>query len=442
MASYSQQLHIGGVSVEYVWMEHHIESYGGKPGIVLLEDSVYQTEAKKIITSAIHKISPETEPEITITYHRPRVFRALKFKPEVTKKQPAKQFVFLQMYDRLMFYKLNNDTTISHDIAVKYQLRSGTDSLLDSRTFNVKLLRKPVAPGQMQLNRLTALPQDYMNVIDSVISWCITEQASYNKELLVNSAATYDDSASFSPLSKKYIFKHSNDVVYVKGDGEFEMHNMEFTFKKTGKKDNLIGNSIGALFTDLTGLSSTKTKYFRFTDDNTFSDNQQLYHCLVTALQPFIAERTRGKNYDGSHSIDIGGYKCGVRFIKSSVPNFVITNGDTICTFYVTTRFTEYQNKKMWNGYDTSSIIDLPTGWNNARVRQWELTGNIGANAFCLESVNNGNLKKFFIDGKLTAVFYCNRLPAYATIHNKLNTQELKLLTMLSLISARYHQYN
>jgi hypothetical protein len=438
----AQQTQIEVGSIEYVWEKDVSAAISGaNPRAVLLSNASYQSQFKQNVANAMQDKWPGMATNFSITYRQLRGLGvAPKFEPKLNKARD-KEYIFLQIFDKTVYSKMSYDTVASGLFQVKYKLIDGKNgAALSSKVFNVRLLRKPTAAGQIQLYKLAAYPGDVLNTLDSIIKWCLNDNAVTREDLTVNPAVAYDTSAQSLP-KKKLNFLSAHDIVQLRDDQPFEIRKMEVVVRQTRKKKNAGGNTLGLAFTLLTGVTTEKKKYYQYLDDHAFSDGRQLFHCLIGYTQYQSVERIRVNDEDGSHALVQGDEFAG-RFIDPKADNSIIMTGDTLCTFKMHSNTRTYFYSKMWNGSDTSTVVSLPFMWNNGAVKEWEMNGIMLGKPFTLESLNDGSPKRLLIDGQLAALLYSTKLPVYATLYINLDQKQLKLLTILSLVATNYSDYN
>jgi hypothetical protein len=442
-AGYSQQSEIEVGSIEYVWeKDRSAATDGANPHAILLSDALYQSQFKENVTKAMQDKWPGTATNFSITYRQlPGLGVAPKFETKLKNKAPDKNYIFLQLFDKTVYSKMSYDTVVSALFRVNYKLVDGRNGAsLSSKGFNVRLLRQPVAAGQVQLYKLAANPGDLLNALDSIIKRCLNDNTVTPVDLTVQPAVVYDTSTQSSP-TKKLNFFSVDDIIQLRDDQSFAIRKMEVISRPTRKKKNVGGNLLGGALTVLTGVTSEKKKYYEYLDDHAFSDGKQLFHCLIGYTQFESTETIRVKNEDGNYEL-VHGEQYSGRFIDPKKDNNIIVIGDTVCTFKMHSNNRTYFYSKMWNGSDTSTVASLPFIWNNGAVKEWEMNGTMLGTSFTLESLNDGSPTILFIDGQLAALLYSTKLPVYATLYMNLNQQQLKLLTILSFVATNYHDYN
>jgi len=119
----------------------------------------------------------------------------------------------------------------------------------------------------------------------------------------------------------------------------------------------------------------------------------------------------------------------------------IILNDDTVSTFNIQFRKKEEYFGKMWNGKDSSTVDSLSAAFNNPPRIEMEMKGNIDNDRFELLTSDEGRIKKLKLNGDEVFSFYSNSSPEGKLTFRKLNERQLKIATLLCLLSHKYYQY-
>jgi hypothetical protein len=210
---------------------------------------------------------------------------------------------------------------------------------------------------------------------------------------------------------------------------------------QTGKKKHAAGNMALGLLTLFSDIDTEKRRSALYTANHSFSEGSNVYHVYLNYIDTKVAERRRVKDEEGLKSVEVGEYHQGWREIKPDVMHVITLNDDTVSSFNIQFRLVEEHFSRMWNGRDTSAIDSLPVEFNNPVRVEMEMKGNINNNHFELVSSDEGRIKKLTLNGEEVFTFYSNSGPDGVLSHRKLNEMQLKIITILCLLSDKYYQY-
>jgi len=431
-------------SIEYVWeKDRRAATMGTLSRVVFMAETSYQLWFKKNVVNAIRSCW-QIENDFSITYRQLSGFSETpKFKTRLKDKDPSKIYLFLQLFDKADYYNISFDTATSGILKVNYQLISGKDnSVLANKFFTVKLLRLPTPAGQLPLVRLVGHPRDFINGLDTILAWCFKDSVAHDRDILLKPAVVFDSTAHEKQPVASLDYTHGGGKIMVKNKPEFEITIMDATARQTGKRKNVGSNSVAGALTLLTGIETNKTRSYYFESDHPFSDGKQLFHCIMYYIEEEGSERRRIKHDDGSRSMERGDFVYLGRRVNTNAKNSIVVTGDTICNFFMSFNSHRPQHTKMWNGDDSTTIVPLPLTWNNNKINEIQLSGELLNNKFTLETSNDGVLKKFTINDKIVAVISGRPVPEKITLYSEVDKMTLKIFTILSLISDNYRNYN
>ncbi len=366
-----------------------------------------------------------------------------KFKTQIKQKSPGKWYLFLQVYETVNDPDPHKDTFIPSSLEIRCMLVcSDNDSVILDKTLTVNINQPPVPFDQVPLNRLAAYPPSFVMGFDSIATWLFNPEPLKEKSLTLKPVCIFQKTAFISRPINKLQFHSNVTGIHQQLDPQFTFQLSKPLYEKIGVKRNIGGRSLGGLFTALTGVSSTKTKFDKYKADYSFIEKDSTYHCLIGYTEEETAEREKVNNGNGSFSMQSTDFHVNARYPDPSFQDVIIQGKDTLAKFSLITKseassLTLYD--KMWDGRDSTSIIHLPADWNNrSPEKDIVISGKMGNNSFNMKTLKGKRIKDFYINDQLVTTYFGENEPENALLFQPVSIRQLKLFTILSSLPYAY----
>ena len=409
--------------------------------IVLLEqDSAKKLFIKSFIRAFTQKWNLDViEPQLTV---KPLKGLALfpRFKTNLELRDPAKWYLFFQVYDinRFIYTNPSNNSSSWH---IKFKLINGaTDSAVAEKDFYVNFNRHNPVSGQLPILRLPAFPDDYYKSFDSVATWTVRDSKESEYTITLPQAMLYNANIPKpDSVINELSFKNLIYQITYQGDPQFTLTRKNVNHTKTAVKKNVGGNIAGGALTLLTGIRTEKSKRKLLTADYHFADENKQYHCFIDYSEIESAERERKRNEDGSVSNQSGDLHLTSRYVDSNDQHYIVLNSDTIARFQLH-YFREQNNyKQMWNGRDITTISPLPfkwkTGYGQAEVK---INGEMYGLPFTMQTTNETRIKIFTVNNELALLIKGYEKPEHVQFFIPVKEEILKAVTILASLPYEF----
>lgn len=442
--SIGQQPVLSVQKFDYIWEP----LTGGEKRVNILSEDSARQSVEKSFTRAIQQRWNISVPEMNLSIKKLGLFSYVpKLNTKIKDKQPGTYYLFLQIVESNFVNQGNSDSSLSSRLEIKCKILNGSvDSVIFNRDLTIHFYYDPAPPNQLVLAKLPAYPAYYIKAMDSVASWLFQIEDVSKKSIYVKPACVfYENEKHFQPISQ-LSFENDGETIHHTTYPSFTLHMSTPTYKKTDIKHNRLGNTLTGALTLFTGVSSSKTKTYEYMSDYPIEQGDSIYHCKIgyAATVNTDREREKSRNPDGSksYSINSSSEYLSDRRTDTSFLNFITLGNDTLVTFrfgYVNNEQKVYS--KLWDGSDSTTILDLPKEWNNSREDQnVTLYGEIGSISFSMKTSNGRSEKDFFINNQLALTIYGKNKPRQAVMYQQLSTDQLKLFTIIS--SLPYSFFN
>jgi len=440
LASHSQQPVLEVKSLEYTW----IGGNGSSHIILAVNDSV-KLRIKNSFAKAIKGRWNITFPQASFSA-KPLPFLVYnpKFKTPLKEKEPSKWYLFLQVYEKDNGAENQSDgDQISTILDVRCRIISGAnDSVITDKTLTVNILERSLPPDQVPLKRLPAYPNSFVQGFDSIATWLFQREPVSQKTLDLKPACIFQASAAPDKPISNLTFERDVIGIHQLSAPSFTLEPSTPKYEKTGIKRNAGGRSIGGAFTLLTGLGSSKTKYYYYKADYSYKDKDTTWLCGIGYVEEETANRERVKNESGSYSMQSSDYSLSARYMDAHVQNVITINGDTLATFKIANKtdpfsLTNYDH--MWDGKDSTSIIPLPSEWNNKiPERDMIISGKLGKDAFTMITWKGIRIKEFYINNQPVITVLGRSGPLSGQVFHPVSAHQLKAFAILSSLPYSY----
>jgi len=440
LISHGQQPVIEIKSFEYSWSGRN----DAMNVIVALDDS-----SKKRIESSFAKAFKNrwnvALPAVSFSFKPLSAFsNQPRFKTQLKEKEPGKWYLFLQVFENANIPNtVLEDDAISTSLELRCKLVNGAnDSVITDKTLTVNIIRRAPPKDQVPLRRLPACPDSFVQGFDSIATWLFEPEQVSKKSLKFKSACVFQEVLYSDTIRTRLAFKRNIMGIHQLTLPTFTLQPSSPLYVKTGMKRNVGGRSLGGVVTALTGLSTGKTKYYKYKADCSFKDNDSTWHCLIDYTEEVSAERIRVKEYDGSHSLQSSDYQLSARYTDPHSLNVITLEADTLATFRMTNindvaTLTSYD--KLWDGSDSTTIAHLLPKWNN-KVAEKEvvLSGKIGNDTFTMKTCKGKRIKEFYINDRLVTTINGRPGPISGLVFHPVSVRQLKIFTILSSLPYAY----
>ena len=442
VSAFTQEMpNIEVVAVEYVW-----ERLGSDNRIVFGMDTIYHEVLKRSFITAISEKWNANVAEFDIKVNKLPVLRTQpKFNTPVSNIDTSKWYIFLQFFDKSIPIYANNSlvdySLFSARINTRYRLIKGGDvNAIEDRKRSFKILQRNPAAGQTPIKRFPFHPSQFKYLCDTIISTILNDEEGNDKEILLDPACGYSGEPIVEGLSSNDFQCGTNRLsVSVAGKDGFKIVHDTVNVVQTGKKKHTGDNIATGLLTLFANIDTEKKRSALMTADHKFSDGTDVFHAYMSFIDTKFAERHRVKDDEGLKSIEVGEYERGGREINPDAKHIITFNGDTVSSFNIRFREVEEHFTKKWNGRDTATVDDLQPAFNNYPRFEMEMKGTFNNDPFILITSDGGKIKKITLNGNVVFTFYSNSGTEGILGHRKLDEHELKLATLLCLLSDKYY---
>lgn len=422
--------------VEYVW-----ERKAGDNRIMFLKDTAFQEILEASIRKAAEDRWNTTVPAFDVKVNKLSAFRTQpKFNTSDNNGDTSRQYIFLQLFDKSLPVGRHN-MLFSARIEVRYKLIKGGVAQEDKIT-SFKILQRHPAPGQIVIERYPFHPSQFKYICDTIAFKMLNEEIANEREISVEPACAFAaDTTQTNFITHNFQFGATRQSIYVSGDNGFQIMHNSVNHIQTGRKRHGAGNTVGGLLTFFTNIDTEKKRSTLHTADHSFSEGTTTYHAYVSYMATKYAERHREKDEEGYKSVEVGEYQYGSSEIQPNAKHLITVNGDTASSFNIRFYRNDEHFVKMWDGRDASTIDSFPLAFNNIARVEMELNGTIDDDRFVLKTADEGKIKRLTLNNEDVFVYYCNYGPNGLLLHRNLNERQLKIATLLCLVSETYYQY-
>lgn len=364
-----------------------------------------------------------------------------KFKTNLDLRDPAKWYLFLQVYDVNRFVYSNPTNNAASSWRIKYKLINGaTDSAVAEKDFYVNFNRHNPVPGQVAIMRLPALPDEYYKAFDSVAAWTVKDSKEPVYTITLVQAMLYNPNFPRPDIVvRDLVFKNLMYQIVHQGEPAFTLNKKNVNHTKTATRRNVGGNIAGGALTLLTGIRSEKNKRKLYTADYHFTDLDQQYHCFVDYTEVESAERERIRNDDGSVSTQSSDMHVSGRYVDSSNQHYILLGGDTIARFNL--KYFREQNNytHLWNGHDSATISPIPFQWKtvfgDAEVK---INGEIYGIPFTMHTTNQTRTKMFTLNNETAMTINGYGQPENGQMFVPVKEEIFKAMTILASLPYEF----
>ncbi|ULQ50938.1 hypothetical protein [Flavihumibacter fluvii] len=450
---YSQQPVISVQSFEYIWQKKLTpESVGNQVNILLPEDN------KRVVENSFaNAIRQRWNTEISPLKLTVKSFSSLtfsntpKFNTKLKEKQPGTWYMFLQLFDDggTVFY--NEDGSLATPLQLKCKVVSFNDSVVFERILTVKMNIEKAPSDQVVLERLKAHPVHFIQSFDSLAAWLFQPENITRKEVWLKPACVYTLRKPASQPITQLLYEYNDSIVHHLTQPQFLFHSSGPAYTDKASHNNAGGNTVSGAITLFTGISIKKARVFEYTANFLFrEDDNTAYNCIINYAERESSEREREKmvNSDGSktYSLKSGAYTLAERRTDSQYLQVITRNADTTATFTISYRRDANARsfyKQMWDGMDSSTIIDLPAEWNN-RSEEDDLIVRVktAGHGFYMKTKEENTVKEFYINDTPALIIYGKTRPSKALLLQPVSVGDLKLCTILASLPYAYFNYS
>ena len=423
-------------SVEYVW-----ERKAGDDRLMFLKDTAFQ----EVLETSVRKTAEDrwntTVPAFDVKVNKLSAFRSQpKFNTSDINGDTSRQYIFLQLFDKTLPLSRHN-MLFSARIEVRYKLIKGGIAQEDKIT-SFKILQRHPPPGQIVIERYPFHPSQFKNVCDTIAFIMLNEEIKNEREIVVEPACAFvADTMQPNFITHNFQFGTTRQSISVSGDNGFQISHNSVNHIQTGKKRHGAGNTVGGLLTFFTNIDTEKKRSTLHTADHSFSEGSTTYHAYVSYMTSKVAERHREKDEEGYKSVEVGEYHYSSSEIQPKAKHLITVNGDTASSFSIKFYRNDEHFSKMWDGRDSTKIDSFPFAFNNVTRFEMELNGTIDDDRFVLKTADEGKIKRLTLNNEEVFVYYCNYGNDGLLSHRNLNERQLKIATLLCLVSETYYQY-
>lgn len=427
-------------SFEYTWL-------GGNNGthvILALNDTV-KLRMKNSFAKAIKARWNVELPQVILSAKPlPLLVYNPKFKPQLKEKQPGKWYLFLQVFETGPVYDSRTDGDPAFtELDLRCKIISGdNDSVITDKTLTVNVLKIVLPPDQVPVKRLPGYPDSFVQGFDSIATWLFEPEQISQKTIHVRPACIFQQTLYPDKPVDTLTFQSDIFGIHQLAAKAFILSPSAPTYENTGIRRNVGGRSIGGAITFLTGLSSSKTKYYKYRADYAYKDRDSTWHCLIDYMEEVIANRERVRNENGSFSMESSEYSFSARYLDAHAQNVITINGDTLATFKITNKkdpFALSSYDQMWDGKDSTSVIPLPPDWNNkAAEADLVISGTTGKDTFSMKTWKGKRIKEFYINDQLVTTILGRGEPISGVVFHPVSTRQIKIFTILSCLPYSY----
>jgi hypothetical protein len=359
-----------------------------------------------------------------------------KFNTKLKDKAEGNSYLFLQVYEEVNSTASDNDYALVSIIHVRCRIVRDISTF--ERNLTVFMQRRSAPAGQQILNRLPAYPEDYLSSFDSVASWAFTSAFGAPKTSVLLPACIYLTTSS-SP-KENVSFLEDGMAITPSNSWSMRLTRLPPKFIQESEQKKIAGNAAKSIVTVLTGVGTNKHRFKNYRTDLGYADAEKSYHALIHFTEMFASEQEREKQEDGWSTVNSTDFSTVNKWIDSTSMHHIVSGGDTLCAFQLSYKAHPVSDtsKLMWNGKDSSTIIDLPVEWNNTGMQiDIQLVGAMSGSPFIMKSSGGMRVKSFYKNEQLTATFTGNDRLESAALYSAISPTDFKLMTILSAISYK-----
>lgn len=424
-------------SIEYVW-----ERQANDSKIVFAKDALYSKMLENSLTRAIaNKWNTLAQPLDVKVIRLPSLRSQPKFNTTVTATDTSKRFLFIQLFDNSIPDNTYNPSLTAR-IEVRYRL-VGANATVEDKTVPFKVFFRNPPPGQIRIKRYPFYPSQFQLLCDTIAAAVFNDDGERSeKEVWLSAACGYTAPITDQQFSS-HIFRLAGNrqSIEVLGENAFAIKLDSTVVQQTGKKRHRATNTAGNLFTLLSNVDTDKKRSALFTADQTFSEGSTSYHAYINYAETKIAERHRVNNGDGYKSIEVDDYAAATKVISPNEKHFITLNGDTALVFTINFLKREDHFTKLWDGKDSTTVDSLPAAFNNLPAYEMEMKGQMEGSPFVLTTSGEAQIRKLTLKGEDVFTFLANSEGDGILAYHNLSARQVKMATLLCMLSEQYFQY-
>ena len=416
---------------EYYWAKNPASM-----PVVLLQEESYKKQVENIFAKAISNHYQSSGTSFNLTVKKLNPFQEYpKFKTEVKEKKETSLYLFLQIFERILFQPGISDNAVvqSSSIEINCRIIDGANgSTLLDKMFTVDIHRNKAPEGQVILTKLPAHPAVYISAFDSIASWIFQPAVIAPRELYLSPACVY--SAKGIPAGA------------IRELDSFDLTPLPHKIIQTRRRPNRAGNAASGAISLITGVGISKSKSADYRAIFPFLSGNDTLNCVIDYKEIVTAERTveKTKNDDGSKSVstEAGDYGAAERYTDPNENQFMMVGQDTVSWFtlsYEPSPKSNLDHTQYWDGKDSSSVVPLNDKWKNfSEGPCLTIWGKTKDKQFRMQSLSDMQAKMFYLEEYPALIIIGNEKPVRAYAYRELTSEQWKIFTALASIPFSY----
>ena len=441
----SQRPSIVVKSFDYIWQRNGNNGYvylfgyyNGATVVFAQDDSIKNSIVNRFVKAIQNRWGAElTETSMTVKPISPFASpnSSPKFNTKLKDKEPGKWYLFLQVYEKPdLCLNPNNEQELFTKLQLKCRLVDGSrDSVILDRTLNVVLFKDPAPPDENELVRLPAYPASFVKSFDSIAKWLFQPDTVDLKYLWIKPACLFEEIPVRGLAVARLEFSHdSNDICLLTEPG-FSFYTPAPLISTINVNNNIAGNVLMTGLTLFTGIPTAqeKTTYYKADFEFDQGGGYSPFHCII-----FFGEReTKDIYINPDNSVNFGNNPHLTRIINPDFGHVITWQKDTMVRFtikYISDSVSA-NTTRMWDGSDSSTIMNLPEGWKNKRQGvDVIVNGILDGEPFTMKTYGGARVKEFFMRDQPVAILFGRNEPAKAFLYQPFPQLTVELFTILS----------
>ncbi len=416
---------------EYYWAKNPASM-----PVVLLQEESYKKQVESIFAKAISNHYQSSSTAFNLTVKKLNPFQEYpKFKTEVKEKKETSLYLFLQIFERILFQPGISDNAVvqSSSIEINCRIIDGANgSALLDKMFTVDIHRNRAPEGQVILTKLPAHPAAYISAFDSIASWIFQPVDIAPHELYLSPACIYSSKGILTGAIREL--------------DSFELSPLPHKIIQTRRRPNRAGNAASGAISLITGVGISKSKSADYRAIFPFVSGNDTITCVIDYKEIVTAERTveKTKNDDGSKSVstEAGDYGAAERYTDPNENQFIMVGQDTVGWFtlsYDPSPKSNLDHTQYWDGKDSSTIGTLNDKWKNFSVGSGlTIWGKTKDKQFRMQSLSDMQAKMIYIEEYPALMTIGKDAPVKAFAYQELTPEQWKIFMALASIPFSY----
>jgi hypothetical protein len=363
-----------------------------------------------------------------------------KFKTDIKDRDPAKWYLFMQLYDRGRYVYGNTTEQESFGaFRIRCKVLSGAgDSVIFSRDLDVKFFTHRLGDDQVPALRLGVYPSEFKRMADSITKWVLMEgEERSSRELVLKPACLFTGKPYPATAVKEREVSKQDWGIIIDAEHAISIKPLLSETAKGRIHRNIGGNIATGAITLLTGIGTSKQRSVSYEQHFPFDVDGKAHHVYIRFKVLEGGDVGRGQDGTG-YTMNSTDYSTTGRSLEKGEENELLEDSIRVMKFslaFIAEPDTNLNRFRAWDGKDSSSIFDLSEGLHDADpMTNIEARGDFEGKPFILRSYVRTGYKIVFLEDRVAIMFKGKRWPERVWTYQELPDRTIRLFALLAMI--------